>query len=63
MYLNTVIAHWQEFRQHEVTATDFIDGKEKDLHGIHDEAKPGSDEITTEKVEQLEVRMSFTSKE
>ncbi|CAB4018301.1 Hypothetical predicted protein [Paramuricea clavata] len=54
VYLNTVIANWREFRQHEVTATEFIDGKEKALHGIHEEIKAGSDELTKEKVGQLE---------
>ena len=59
VYLNTVIANWREFRQHEVTATEFIDGKEKDLQGIHEEVKAGSDELTKEKVGQLEVRISL----
>ena len=59
VYLNTVIANWREFRQHEVTATEFIDGKEKDLHGINEEVKAGSDELTKEKVGQLEVRISL----
>jgi hypothetical protein len=59
VYLNTVIANWREFRQHEVTATEFIDGKEKDLQGINEEVKAGSDELTKEKVGQLEVRISL----
>ena len=54
-----MIANWREFRQHEVTATEFIDGKEKDLQGIHEEVKAGSDELTKEKVGQLEVRISL----
>jgi hypothetical protein len=59
VYLNTVIANWREFRQHEVTATEFIDGKEKDLQWINEEVKAGSDELTKEKVGQLEVRISL----
>ena len=59
MYLNTVIANWREFRQHELTATEFIDGKEKDLQGINEEIKAGSDEFTKEKVGHHEVRISL----
>ena len=56
VYLNTVIANWQGFRQHEVTAAKFIDGKENDLQGMEG-AKLESDEVTKDKVEQLEVRI------
>jgi hypothetical protein len=59
VYLNTVIANWLEFRLHEVTATEFIDGKEKDLQGINEKVKAGSDELTKEKVGQFEVRISL----
>ena len=52
VYLNTVIGNWQEYSQHEITATDFIDRKEQDLQAID-----GKGEITKEKVEQLEVRL------
>lgn len=54
VYLNTVIANWQEFRQREIVATEFIDGREKDLEGSKEEAKPDSDEVTKERVDQLE---------
>jgi hypothetical protein len=59
VYLNTVIANWREFRQREVTATEFIDGKEKDLQGINAEIKAGSDELTKEKVGHLDVRINL----
>jgi hypothetical protein len=54
VYLNTVIGNWQEYKQHEVTATDFIDSKERDLQGIDEKT---DDEVTKDKVEQLEVRL------
>jgi hypothetical protein len=54
-----VIANWAEFRQHEVTATEFINGKEKDLQGINEEIKAGSDELTKEKVGHFEVCISL----
>ena len=55
MYSNTVIENWREFRQHKLTATEFIDSKEKDLQGINEEIKAGSDELTKEKVGHHEV--------
>ncbi|XP_028414728.1 nuclear anchorage protein 1-like isoform X2 [Dendronephthya gigantea] len=54
VYLNTVIANWEEFRSHEVTTIEFIDAKEKNLQNVSEEVKPGDDAITKERVEQLE---------
>ena len=58
VYLNTVVANWQEFRQHEIKAAEFIDVKDKDLQGIDQAGKVVSDEITKEKVDELEVRVN-----
>ena len=57
VYLNTVIANWQEYRQHEVTATDFMDANEGALQEISKGVHDGSDKVTKEKADQLEVRI------
>lgn len=57
VYLNTVIANWQEYRQHEITATDFMDAKQTALQEITKGVHDGSDEVTKERANQLEVRI------
>ena len=57
VYLNTVIANWQEYRQHEIAATDFINANKGALQEINKGVHDGSDEVTKEKTDQLEVRI------